>query len=472
MRDHPNARGAISARVLIYSLIGAAAVLAAYTISVDWPRQGQYTGASLIDMAGHTRLAQMRAQALVSPTPRTFVAPVPYHRPRMPNDVDALRRLADGGDAEAECRLAYRYDVGFGVARDDRTERALLLKAAAKHNGCAVNGLGNMYEHGIGVAADPSAALAYYRAAAQIGYPPAYFNLGRVYQNGWGVMPNDALALQWYLKSANDGYEPAYDEVADYYADGADRFLAEQWYALAAKSGDEYAQQGLARVYLADDRLPGHDALALQWLMKDEDSAWSDYTIGTMYQSGEGVTKSDATAAKWFERASRGHYGPAEAAYAAMLQSGLVGGKRDDAGAARYYKAAAQDGDPTGMYEFGLMTQAGVGTPRNAPLAERLFNAAAALGDAKALLLIAGRFNTGSHGYPHDRVRAQALAIVASTYGADPAEVVKLAPPRDPADPAQVERLVTLYRDQIQAMRGQAPRAPAAGMPSGPVTND
>src|SRR5262249_51185692 len=113
---------------------------------------------------------------------------------------------------------------------------------------------------------------------------------------------------------------------------------------------------------------------------------------------------------------------------------------------------------------------AGQGVPRNAALAERMFSAAASLGNANSLLLIAMRFNTGTHGYPKDVVRALALAIVAGMYGADPQQVVKLAPPRSPADPAAVTRLVTQYHNEIEARTGNARRSPAEGMPPMPLT--
>ena len=464
-------RGAINARALIYPMLGAVAVYAAYAIYVAWPRP-QVSELALMDAAGHRQLAALRAQARVAPSPESFRAPRPFVIPSVTGDVTQVEHRADAGDNDARCALARHF--AEDKAPDYGEARKWLMPAVAAHNGCAINMLGNMYKLGYGTAPDPATALSYYRAAASVGYPGAYYNLGHSYENGEGVQPNDHLAFQWYLKSANAGYESAFDPVAGYYASGdggvADRFLAERWYELAAKSGEAYAKECLAQLYLADSTLPNHFALALRWLRDDQHSPWSQYAIGLMYQRGEGVAKNDREAARWYVLASVGHFGPAESAYAGMLQTGAVGGKRDVAAAAKYYKAAAKDGDALGMYQLGLMAQAGTGVPRDYPLAERLFGAAALLGNSDAMMLIADRFNTGTHGYPRDTVRAQALAIVAQMYGADPQAVAKIAQPRAPADPSQVLRLVDQYQREIDANTGNAHPSSGAGMPPVPTS--
>ncbi|HYK54306.1 MAG TPA: tetratricopeptide repeat protein [Candidatus Eremiobacteraceae bacterium] len=462
-------------RFVVYPALVALALYAGYATYVAWPRAAPSL-LSIQDISNHAKLVQMRAQALVSPTPRTFVAPTLFHYPKLPNDIVALRRLAETGNADAECELGYKYVYGTGVSKDYREARRWFIEGASKHNGCAINGLAGSYENGWGVAVDPALAISYYKAAASLGYPAAYGNLGRAYERGFGVQPDDAVAFQWYLKAANAGEEPCYDAVAGYYYSGragsVDRFLAERWFELAARTGDAFAVESLASVYINDDKLAGHYGLALEWLQKDERSPWSQYVLGWLYQHGNGVEKSSIEAVHWYRLASEKRYGPAEAAYAAILHSGASGISRDDTEAATYYTAAARDGNALGMYELATMTQAGVGTSKNDVLAERLFSAAASLGNPDALIAVASRYKYGTHGYPRDEARAEALAMVAFSFGAGSAQVVAIAPARSAVDGQQVLELSNTFQNEIDlraARLGIDPGSPA--IPSVPNPN-
>ena len=466
-------RGAINVRLVFYPALAAVALCVGYAIFVAWPRSQP----SLLEIAGisnHAKLVQIRQQALVSPAPRTFVAPTPFERPRLPHGLADLHRLAVAGNADAECDLALKYEHGIDVPKDYREARRWFVEGASKHNSCAINSLAGIYARGLGVGADPTLALSYYNAAASLGYPPAYDNLGRMYQYGVGVQPNDRVAFQWDLKAANAGEEPAYDSVASYYSSGeggvVDRFLAEKWFALAAKTGDVYAVESLADVYIFDSTLSDHYTLAMQLLETDENSRWSEYVLGWMYQNGNGVSKSSKDAAHWYRLASQKHYGPAESAYAAILRDGAPGVGRDPAEAAKYYTAAARDGSALGMYELGTMAQTGLGRPKDDTLAERLFSAAASLGNPKALILVASRFKYGTHGYPRDEVRAEALATVAFSYGATTDQVMSIAPARSTVDGQQVYEMSNQYQNEIEARAarmGLDPGSPA--IPSVPT---
>jgi len=466
-------RGAFNVRLVFYPALAAVALYVGYAIFVAWPRS-QPSLLEIADISNHAKLVQMRQQALVSLAPRTFVAPAPFVRPRLPHGLADLRRLAVAGNADAECSLAWKYVNGADVSKDYREARRWFVDGASKHNGCAINGLAGMYEKGQGVAADPTLALSYYNAAASLGYPPALGNLGRVYQYGVGVQPNDHLAFQWYLKAASAGEEHSYDSVASYYSNGeggvADRFLAEKWFALAAKTGDVYAVESLADVYIFDSNLSDHYALAMRLLETDENSRWSEYVLGWMYQNGNGVVKSSSDAAHWYRLASQKHYGPAESAYAAIVRDGAPGVARDPVEAAKYYTAAARDGNSLGMYELGTMAQIGLGRPKDGNLAERLFSAAASLGNPRALILVASRFKYGTHGYPRDEVRAEALASVAFSYGAATDQVMAIAPARSTVDGQQVYEMSNHYQNEIEARAarmGLDPGSPA--IPSVPT---
>ena len=84
-------------------------------------------------------------------------------------DLDALRRAAEQGDAEAQYRLGVRYETRHEVPRDE-TE-----------------------------------AVRWYRMAGEQGYTSAQLGLGHRYQFGFGVPEDDAEAVRWYRMGAEQG---------------------------------------------------------------------------------------------------------------------------------------------------------------------------------------------------------------------------------------------------------------------------
>ena len=96
-----------------------------------------------------------------------------------------LRPLADDGEVEAQFYMAYMYETGKGVERDD------------------------------GKAAE------YYHLAADQGHDRAQFNLGLAFERGRGVEQDLAQSLEWYLLAANQGFPRAQYKVAEMYFAGS-----------------------------------------------------------------------------------------------------------------------------------------------------------------------------------------------------------------------------------------------------------
>lgn len=459
-------------RVIFYGALLAALAVAGYVLYVQWPRPSQSS------LAGGMTAFQELRRARAAQTPRTFHPPRPFVRPVLPSGPEQLELLARAGNADADCKLGTKYEHGDGVPTDYGRARGLFLDAATKHNGCAINGLGNLYLNGWGVQRDANAALSYYRTAQAAGYPAASYNLGRAYQYGFGVQPNDKTAFQYYKQAAEAGYQDAYDSVADYYENGAggtvDLYLAEQYYLLAAQNGDEYAKEGLAYAYLNDELLPNRFTLALRWLRADAGSAWSRFEIGLLYENGLGVPKSNAQAARWYKLSADLGYMEGQDAYAAMLRAGAATGKPDPVDAARYFQAAARQGSAAAMYQLGTMAQSGVGMRRNPALGEQLYAAAAMHGNPDALLLLAYRYRDGTHGYPRDLERSEALAMVAFQHGANASQTAALVPARSTADAAHVlalsrqyEASIAFFTGDVRALTHMGPAPPIPG--GGPV---
>ena len=119
--------------------------------------------------------------------------------------LDAVRRLADQGSAEATFLLGSVYAEGLGVPVDAATAASWYHKAGERGHVLAQHNLGNVYFAGDGVAQDDSAAARWWREAAEKGDAIAQFRLGFLYEEGRGVPPNDSLAAVWYRDAAGRG---------------------------------------------------------------------------------------------------------------------------------------------------------------------------------------------------------------------------------------------------------------------------
>ena len=73
-----------------------------------------------------------------------------------------------------------------------------------------------------------------------------------------------------------------------------------------AESGDAKSQFGLARMYYNGDGVTKDDAKAAEWYQKaaEQGNAFAQYKLGAMYKNGEGVPKDAAKAAEWWKKAA------------------------------------------------------------------------------------------------------------------------------------------------------------------------
>lgn len=73
-----------------------------------------------------------------------------------------------------------------------------------------------------------------------------------------------------------------------------------------AESGNSKDQLGLARMYYNGDGVTKDDAKAADWYQKaaEQGNAFAQYNLGTMYDKGEGVSKDPAKAAEWWQKAA------------------------------------------------------------------------------------------------------------------------------------------------------------------------
>jgi TPR repeat protein len=113
------------------------------------------------------------------------------------------RKAASQGNAEAQFRLGFSYDIGKGIPEDHTEAVKWYRKGADQGNADAEHYLALSYECGCGIAMDKVLAVKWLRKAADQGDARAQHDLGVFYELGKGVPKDTVEAAKWYQKAAN-----------------------------------------------------------------------------------------------------------------------------------------------------------------------------------------------------------------------------------------------------------------------------
>ena len=118
-----------------------------------------------------------------------------------------LREAAENGDLLAQFDLAFIYNEGIDISKNNK-ETFLLYKEAAEHGfALAQVRIGYMYHRGEGVSRDEAKAAEWYSKAAKQGDVHAQHNLGTMYTNSLAVPQSDLLAYMWLSLAVENGNE-------------------------------------------------------------------------------------------------------------------------------------------------------------------------------------------------------------------------------------------------------------------------
>ena len=169
--------------------------------------------------------------------------------PLIPNDIEALKRAAEQGNAGAQEHLGVCYKYGRGVEKSDEEAVKWYRKAAEQGHAEAQYDLGYCYEHGRGVEKSDEEAVKWYRKAAEQGHASAQEHLGVCYKYGRGVEKSDEEAVKWYRKAAEQDNASAQEHLGYCYEHGRgvekSNEEAVKWYRKAADQGNASAQYNL-----------------------------------------------------------------------------------------------------------------------------------------------------------------------------------------------------------------------------------
>lgn len=123
--------------------------------------------------------------------------------------IEAVRRQAERGVAEAQFLIGTACDEGLGMPEDPALALEWFHKAAAAGHVLAAHNIGNAYASGRGVSADAAAAVRWWLTAATRGDAVPQLRLGEAYEHGTGVHADRAAARHWYSAAAARGNKAA-----------------------------------------------------------------------------------------------------------------------------------------------------------------------------------------------------------------------------------------------------------------------
>ena len=277
------------------------------------------------------------------------------HEARSPESVrvfEDFKRSAENGDSNAQNYLAWKYQDGGLVIKDEFEAAKWLRKSAAQGNARAAeelekalkpakeaaefkallatadqadpsvqNKLGLCYLNGKGVKRDFAVAAGWFRKAADQGNANAQYNLGTCYRSGWGVSVDQAESISLFRKAAEKGDARAQHDLGVCYQIGIgmpkDQVQADIWlgkaavqnvaaYRKDAEEGDSAAQFNLGQSYRDGKGVARDPNEAVKWYRKSalQGNAKALFMMGNSYLNGEGVAVDKVEAIAYWEVAS------------------------------------------------------------------------------------------------------------------------------------------------------------------------
>lgn len=147
----------------------------------------------------------------------------------------------------------------------------------------------------------------------------------------------------------------------------------------------------------------------------EQGDAEAQFRMGVRYDSGNGVERSFAEAARWYRRASEQGHAAAQTNLGLMYSEGQ-GVPRDNREAARWLSQAAQADDPLAQYSLALLYHRGNGVEKDPERALQWYREAARAGYPQALNNIGIMYGLGE-GVAKSEVEALAWFLLGASRG-------------------------------------------------------
>ena len=213
---------------------------------------------------------------VAAPAPPAAPAALPMGLPLPPADLGPLplRQAAAQGDARAQYSIGLRYAEGEGAPQNLTEAARWFERAASAGLAPAQYRLAVLYERGQGVIKDLGRARSWYQAAAEKGNVKAMHNLAVSLSGRQDGDPDYALAAKWYGQAGAYGLADSQFNLAVLAEHGLgmpkNLGAAYQWFALAAKNGDQEAakRRDLIKPELDAAALAAADQAVATWTAK------------------------------------------------------------------------------------------------------------------------------------------------------------------------------------------------------------
>lgn len=259
------------------------------------------------------------------------------------------RRAAEQGHLLAEYELAETFFAGDGFATDYPEAKKWYLKAAAQGHGPSQLRLGFLHaeKHFKGLKVDHAEAEKWFTKAAEQNTGDAQFRLGNFYIN-FRRPPDYARGALWLKKAAEGGNRTAMFDLGRLLLEGTgvpkDAGAGIGWIKRSAEAGTLQAQMMLVQIYAEGKQAPKDALESLKWTLKIADTPTAaPYYLnraGDIFLEGwEGLPRNYPAARKYYERAARRGDAHALGRLALIYKEGL-GVTKDDAKAKEYEERA------------------------------------------------------------------------------------------------------------------------------------
>ena len=349
-----------------------------------------------------------------------------------------FQKAVDSGNPQAAYELAKLYSSGNGVEADAEKAQSLYQAALkgfldSEKSRPAVwreYRIAGMYEKGLGTDVNVQEAIRWYKTAADKGHGNAQYRLSLLYGEKQPLTANRyfRMALQTFIReeslSPDAGREYRIAKMLvqlDAAQQGGASFTqaAVSWYEKSAGLGDCRAAYELAKIL--EHRITGRDGyermqryyeMALKGFLRlyraagasDRERFALAKRIGEMYLHGDGTPVLETEAFRWFRKAAESGNPSVQYRLGKMYLHG-TGCAQDPCMAFRCFYRSAAAGNQYAQYQTGRMYENGSGTEKNNAKAEQWFRTAAENGNQAAQSRL---------DYRHNQEKYAAFSVVSS----------------------------------------------------------
>lgn len=154
-----------------------------------------------------------------------------------------------------------------------------------------------------------------------------------------------------------------------------------------ADEGYAQAQFNIGYMYDVGEGVTKSDQEARKWyqLAADQGDIYAQFNLALLYLTGRGVAQSDSEALKWYRKAAEGGHDEAQRSLGVLYRTGRSV-PRDDQEAFKWFRRAADQGNAAAHQNLGVMYITGQGVARDPQEALRMFRYAGERGEPNAQL--------------------------------------------------------------------------------------